>query len=155
MKDAPQLGGPDVATLGPASDQDRPAVEALLVASGLPLDGLELAFPAGAVVARRGALLVGIAALERHGGAALLRSVAVAPVARGTGVGVALVEDRLAAARAAGVTAVYLLTTTAAPFFSRLGFASFPRGDVPPALAASPELASACPASATCMRLRL
>ena len=50
---------------------------------------------------------------------------------------------------------MWLLTTTAAPFFARLGFATMERASAPQALQASREFAAACPAGATCMRLDL
>ncbi len=90
-----------------------------------------------------------------YGAFGLLRSVAVVPALRGGGVGRALVADRLAAARAMGLAAVYLLTTTAADYFRRLGFAPAPREEAPHNLAASPEFSGACPTSAKCMVLRL
>ena len=65
---------------------DIPAVEALLSAAGLPLEGAAEALTAG-VVARDGDAVVAAAALERYGEAALLRSVVVAPALRGTGLG--------------------------------------------------------------------
>jgi len=50
---------------------------------------------------------------------------------------------------------VYLLTTTAGPYFERFGFVRTARGDVPQALARSAEFAHACPASATCLSFAL
>lgn len=99
--------------------------------------------------------VVGSAALELYGPAALLRSVAVEPELRGRGHGQALAHAALDLARARGVTQVYLLTDTAADFFGRLGFRRIPRTEAEPAVGASVEFISACPASATCMVLRL
>lgn len=83
----------------------------------------------------------------------MLRSVAVAPAVRGLGLGLVLAADRLVAARARGVRVVYLLTTTAAALFERLGFRPIARDAVLAALAAHPELTGACPASAACLAL--
>ncbi|HEU4730905.1 MAG TPA: GNAT family N-acetyltransferase [Kofleriaceae bacterium] len=146
---------PDGVSLGPPAGAELAAVDALIRASALPAEVVRDGFPEAYVVARRGAEVVGGAALETHDRVGLLRSVAVAPGERGRGTGIALVADRLATARANGVVAVYLLTTTAAPLFRRFGFADADRAGAPPALAASPELAALCPASATCMRLDL
>lgn len=117
---------------------DRSAVEALLRASDLPdeVDG----FPDAYVVAIQDDRLVGCAGLERHGGDGLLRSVAVAPSHRRSGIARRLVDDRIAAARAAGLAALHLLTTTSSAFFERLGFAARGRGEAPPAIAASGQL---------------
>ena len=141
----------DGVSLEAARAADLPAVLALLAATDLPREGVAEPFPAGYAVARRGDAVVGVAGLEVHGAAAVLRSVAVAASERGSGLGVAHTADRLVAAR--GLDAVYLLTTTADGFYRRFGFQPFPRADVPPAIASSPEFASICPSSAACLRL--
>jgi N-acetylglutamate synthase-like GNAT family acetyltransferase len=46
---------------------------------------------------------------------------------------------------------VFVLTTTAASYFERLGFPATPRSEVPPSLSAAPEFARVCPASAACL----
>jgi amino-acid N-acetyltransferase len=94
---------------------------------------------------------IGAAGLETYGNAGLLRSVVVAPAARGKGWGQQLVENRLAYARASGIERVFLLTTTAPRYFERLGFTIAMRSEAPVALAHSREFASVCPASATCL----
>ena len=58
-------------------------------------------------------------------------------------------------ARAEGVRALYLLTTTAAPYFHRAGFQVVARDQVPPEIRQSREFAHACPASAIVMTLPL
>jgi len=93
--------------------------------------------------------------VEVYGAAGLLRSVAVHPGQRGTGLGQALTRAAADLARGAGVEELYLLTTTAEGFFPRLGFERVERGELPAALGASAELRGACPASAVAMRLRL
>jgi arsenate reductase len=142
-------------TLGPAAPAELDAVRALLAADGLPVDGVADQFPAAHVLARRAGEVIGAAALEVYGRAGLLRSVVVAPGERGHGLGVALTADRLQAARSLGLDAVYLLTTTATPFYARFGFVPHDRAALPAALAASPEAATICPASAACLRLTL
>ena len=144
---------PDGVALRPATAADLDAVRALAARAELPVEGLADQFPAGYVVAVRGDQLVGAAGLEQHGTSGVLRSVVVAPGERGTGLGVALTADRLVAARARGLDAVYLLTTTAADFYDRFGFRPFPRAEVPEAVARCPEFASICPSSAACRRL--
>lgn len=141
------------ATMGTraAIDEDLPRVIALLDAVGLPTAGLIDAFPGGYVVAMRDMQVVACAGLEIHGSSGLLRSVATAREARGLGVGRDLVAERVEAARRAHLDAVYLLTTTAADYFARLGFIPADRAAVPSALAASSEFARICPASASCL----
>jgi amino-acid N-acetyltransferase len=135
--------------LAPAALEHQASVLALLAETGLPLDGLEEQFPSAYVIARQRGV-VGVAGLERHGDFGLLRSVAVAERFRNTGVGRLLINDRLNAARALGIQQIFLLTTTAAGYFEKLGFVPTPRAEVPSAIAASIEFARACPASATC-----
>jgi amino-acid N-acetyltransferase len=142
-------------TIAPAKGADESAVRALLAAAELPLEGLEIAFPAGYAIARRTGVVVGCAGLETYDRDGLLRSVAVSASERGSGIGAALVADRLSAAKNAGLDAVYLLTTTAPDFFRRLGFEPWERRRVPPAVEGSPEFAEICPSSAACLRWRV
>jgi amino-acid N-acetyltransferase len=126
-------------------------VRELVMRAGLPVEGLEEQFPAAFVVAQQAGDLVGAAGLERYGAGGLLRSVVVAERCRRTGVGRALVRDRLRAAAASELDRVFLLTTTAATYFEHLGFVAAARSEAPPLLAASVEFARACPDSATCL----
>ncbi len=139
----------------PASHQSLAEIEALLTRLKLPTDGLSDQFPDGYVVAMDGGRVVGCAGLEAYGGAGLLRSVAVEPLRQRHGIGRALVADRIAAARNLKLGAVYLLTTTAPDYFARCGFVPTDRARVPAPLSASTEFARTCPASATCLLLRL
>jgi amino-acid N-acetyltransferase len=134
-----------------AEAPDRAAVEALLIDAGLPIDGVVDHFGTF-FVADEGGRVVAAAGLELYGEDALLRSVVVAMAARGTGLGSTLTHRALDEACARGARAVYLLTTTAETFFTRLGFERVPRDRVPEQVRASRELQGACPASATVMR---
>ncbi|HSG79233.1 MAG TPA: arsenic resistance N-acetyltransferase ArsN2 [Acidimicrobiia bacterium] len=130
---------------------DLPEILALLTAAGLPAARLGEHGPTDLFVVRVGGRLVGAAALEHHDGDGLLRSVVVAEELRGTGLGRRLTEAALAAAAAADLRSVRLLTETAPGFFAHLGFERFDRSDAPPAIAASEEFAVACPDSAVAM----
>jgi len=133
---------------------DLPAILSLLERSGLPGDGLSDHL-ATALVARAGRAVVGSAALEVYGTAALLRSVAVEEAFQGQGLGTRLTRAALALARQQGITGVYLLTETAGGFFPRFGFRPIARSEVPSAVRRSVEFTSACPASAQVMSVRL
>jgi amino-acid N-acetyltransferase len=137
-------------TLRSAAAADAPAVHALLERSGLPTSDLSTARPEF-VVAECDGQIIGIGALERCGKAALLRSVAVEPQWRGSGVGRLIVDELERRARAAGVAELVLLTLTARDFFTRLGYDAKPREQVPRAVLDSAEFRSLCPASAACM----
>ena len=141
-------------SIQPARADDRSAIESLLEANGLPLDGLELALGT-AVVAREGDGLKGCAAFEPYGDAGLLRSVCVSAELRGTGLGRSLVAAAEAEARSMGISELFLLTETAMDWFPRLGYERTTRDAAPPDMAASPEFTSACPVSAAILRKRL
>jgi amino-acid N-acetyltransferase len=137
-----------------ATALDLPAVERLLTASDLPLDGVRDSFK-DFVVAESGGDIVGVAGLECCRSDALLRSVAVHPDWRSKGVGRALVTRAIADAEARGIDALYLLTTTAEHYFPSLGFSKVERGDVPADVRATKEFTDACPASAVAMKRAL
>ena len=138
--------------------EDLVATVSLLRGQNLPIDGfadLLRASPHHVLVAELNGAIVGSAALDVHGDAALLRSVAVARDLVTLGVGSRLVTDAIDLARREGVSDVYLLTTTAAQWFPRFGFVVTDRESVPAPLAATVEFTKACPASATTMRCAL
>jgi amino-acid N-acetyltransferase len=127
-----------------AHPEETNRVAELVTAAGLPTAGLAQAWRTWVAVDSH--RLLGTASMERHGGAYLLRSVAVRDEARGRGVGAQLVRAALAAVDPAGPVA--LLTETAAGWFPRFGFRPVQRAALDPALGASAELAGACPATA-------
>jgi N-acetylglutamate synthase-like GNAT family acetyltransferase len=137
-----------------ATPNDWEAVAGLLAASSLPLDGAREHLGRFMLAERAGAL-VGCAAVEPHGDAGLLRSVAVAASERGKGTGAALVRRCLDDARTAGIRTLVLLTTTADRYFPRFGFEVIDRDAAPESVRESVEFRGACPASATVMRLVL
>jgi N-acetylglutamate synthase-like GNAT family acetyltransferase len=129
---------------------DRAAVEALLVSEGLPLAGVAehlLDFFA----AEDAGNIVGSAGLEVHARCGLLRSVVVASGYRSQRVGYQLVQRVVEDATERGLAALYLLTTTAPEYFSRLGFERLPRDAMTEPLFESAELRGACPVSAIAM----
>lgn len=97
----------------------------------------------------------GIIGLELLGSVALLRSLAVAPEVRGTGMGKVLVAAAETYAKETGVGELYLLTTTAAAFFAQLGYAHGDRKAVPEPIKATQEFSGLCPSSATLMVKKL
>jgi len=137
-----------------ATTHDLLAVQALLARHNLPLDDVT-SHVATMVVAREADHIVGVAALELYGGGALLRSVAVDPMAQGQRVGHRLTEAALDLAREHRVDTIFLLTTTAEKFFPRFGFERISRAEVPDSVQASVEFQSACPESAVVMRKRI
>jgi len=140
----------------PANAADLPAVADLLKSCELPaqdltaeiLAGFELAFAADG-------RMVGQIGLEVFGDAGLLRSLAVAPEWRGHGLGEQLVERREAEARRAGLSAIYLLTGSAADYFRRRAYDDVSRETVPAPIAAHPQFRGLCPSRAACLRKSL
>jgi amino-acid N-acetyltransferase len=142
---------PPACEIGPGSARDLPWLRCQLLAADLPAADLDGLLPDGLLVARLDGRPAGAVGLEAAGADGLLRSLVVAPDARGRGCGRALVAalERLAAGR--GIRRLYLLTTTAADFFPRLGYRPTERGRVPPGIAATAEFRELCPAAAACM----
>lgn len=130
-------------------------VEAFLTEAQLPVADLAnnrsldlLGFRDGG---RRGRL-VGVVGIEVYGSAGLFRTLAVAPAHRNSGLGGSLVSNAEAWAAKQGVKTLYLLTTTAAPFFAKRGYEAVPRSEAPAAIAATAQFSDLCPASSTFMR---
>jgi N-acetylglutamate synthase-like GNAT family acetyltransferase len=138
-----------------ATSEDLSPVSRLLEEAQLPLDGLEEQWGPGYAVAVEGGNVVGAAGIERHGRFGLLRSVVTAPGERGRGIADSLVRNRLAWAGTEGLEGVYLLTTTAAEYFPRLGFERVERDSLPIEIRESREFSSVCPGSAVAMRCGL
>jgi amino-acid N-acetyltransferase len=97
----------------------------------------------------------GVVGLEIYAPVALLRSLAVTPGSRTRGVGTALVAEAEQYARSQGVAEIYLLTTTAEPFFARVGYERIARDAAPAAIRETQEFSSLCPAGSAVMRKRL
>ena len=138
-----------------ATSGDLEAVRELLAAASLPLDGVADFFPANYAVGLRGEAVIAAIGVEQYSQHGLLRSAVVADTERGTGIGSKLTEERLNWSKREGLRDVYLLTTTAAPFFAKLGFVPVERSQVPAEVAAAPEFATICPSSAVVMRYDL
>jgi C_GCAxxG_C_C family probable redox protein len=138
-------------TLRAAATGDLAAIHALLDTAGLPA-GDVADHLAHFVVAEDGAQVVGVGGLEACGSYGLIRSFAVAADYRGQGIARSLFERLWEHAGELGVEALYLLTTGAADYFARLGFAVVAREQAPEAIRDTRQFASLCPASAVLMR---
>ncbi|WP_449467325.1 arsenic resistance N-acetyltransferase ArsN2 [Stenotrophomonas humi] len=134
----------------PATETDLPAIQALLSSASLPCADLASSH-IDFLVADMGQRIVGVIGVEPMPPAGLLRSLAVSPDLRGTGLGKQMVSALEAHAARQGITGLTLLTETAAPFFMQLGYAPLAREHVVAAIAATAEFRSLCPAAATCL----
>jgi amino-acid N-acetyltransferase len=133
-----------------ATPADRPAIRALLVEAGLPVEDLE----SGHVlfwIARNGDAIAGAIGLERSGASGLLRSLAVDAAHREHGLGTQLVDALERKSLETGIKDLFLLTQTAELFFERRGYATVERANVPQDVRTSAEFRTLCPASAVCM----
>lgn len=134
-----------------ARRDDYPAVIDLLDAAHLPHQDLTPEHLDDFLLSERGRGLDGVIGLEGHGAARLLRSLAVAERAQGHGLGHLLLDAAEARARSQGANRLWLLTTTAEPFFARAGYVRAERETAPKALRLLTEFASVCPSTAVCM----
>ena len=124
-----------------------PEIRAALLAAKLPAAELT----PGAVYYRfadESGRTVGFGGLEGRREDRLLRSLVVLPEFRGAGLGVAMVRELEGFARNAGAKTLHLLTTTAAPFFGRLGWEPRDRMAAPVDIAVTTEFSSLCPKTA-------
>lgn len=138
----------------PATPSDFPAVATLLHAASLPSSDIAPSLD-GFFVATRDAAVVGVIGVERYGEAALVRSVAVSPPLRGSGLGAALVERAIDEARTMGIRDLYLLTNTAEAWAPRFGFSHIGREEVAASVQTSPQFTGGMCTSAAAMHRRL
>lgn len=118
---------------------DRARIEALLSSHGLPLPAPEDT-PVRFLLAFAGdGRLLGTCGWEELGDEVLLRSVAVAGAARGTGVGTRLVGETLCRLDEAGHERVTLVTMDADAFFARFSFGIVEKESLPAPIRGSVE----------------
>ncbi len=134
---------------------DPAAIKSLLTTCDLPTADISEALPGSFFGILRDDQVIALIGLELYPPAALLRSLAVAPAWRRLGLGKRLVEFAESQARNAGVSTLYLLTTTAAAFFARLGYVDSKRADAPTAIAATQQFSGLCPSSSHFMSKQL
>lgn len=138
-----------------AKEADLPAIRALLESCSLPTGDLAESLPGSFCISEVDGEIVGVSGVEMFGSNGLLRSLAVAPPRRGRGLAARLVDWCEDQARRDRVTALYLLTTTAADYFRRRGYDDVPRESAPASISGHPQFRGLCPASAKCLRKQL
>lgn len=135
-----------------ATPADIDQMLTLLRAADLPVDGVATAPGDYLVAAAENGDIVALGGLESHGPDALLRSLAVAASHRNQGLGRRIFDRLWQRAEAERFSEIYLLTTTAADYFERLGFLRVARESAPGAIRLSREFSAICPDSAVLMR---
>ena len=148
----PGQGSPSLTTkavLQEATPAQRKEITALLNSNNLPASDLTETVKLYALTYQD--KVAGSAGLELYGNKALLRSVSVDDTLKGNGWGKLICHEIENIARKEGVSALYLITTTAESFFGKLGYRSISRNEVPGPLLVSAQFNGICPASAAIM----
>ena len=135
------------------SKEQRAEAFALLAAASLPSNDIDDKVELFALQTEDG--LTGTIGWETDGTTALLRSLSVRKDCQRKGYGNALINYLEARARQKAVRSLYLLTTTAAAFFSKHGYIVIRRAEAPAFIQQTTEFKSLCPASATVMKKEL
>ena len=133
-----------------AGEENAEIFLTLLKTNDLPVSDLNMGQRIFLVALSNGKT-VGCVAVEIYGDAGILRSLAVNNDYRGKGIGQKLVVEAESWSRDNGLKNLYLLTTTAAGFFPKMGWENTERISVPEGIAKSIEFASICPSIAVCM----
>jgi len=133
-----------------ANEENVEAIVTLLKTNNLPVSDLNTSHRIF-LVALSDEKTVGCVAIENYEDAGILRSLAVNNDYRGKGIGQKLVAEAESWSRENGLKNLYLLTTTAAGFFPKMGWENTERITVPESVGKSSEFASICPLIAVCM----
>ncbi len=131
---------------------DLLAIQQLLGSCQLPCEDITADKLEHYFVIREQEKIVAAIGLEKYNGYGLLRSLAVSNKYRNRGLGKLLVEKLESYAEERDVKELYLLTTSAASFFSELNYVRIDRGEAPAVIRQSEEFSTICPSSATLMR---
>lgn len=107
------------------------------------------------ILAKDGNHLIGAIGLEICGKDGLLRSLVVGSFYRSRGIAKALYNRILGYAHLQGIKTLYLLTTSAIGFFSKLDFTKEERDNVPESIRVTKEFQSLCPSTAVCMTKKI
>jgi len=137
-------------TFRPAIASDLAQIQQLLKDSNLPFEDVAEHL-AHFVVAEEGRTMIGVAGLEIHGKAGLLRSVAVTESHRSKGIGSLLFDQIVSQAREKGLRELSLLTTTAEEFFDSKGFRKVEGDAIPQYMKSTKEYQIFCASTAVCM----
>jgi amino-acid N-acetyltransferase len=135
-----------------STESDRAAILALLSSCGLPVEDIDSCAALRFLVAELDGAVVGCTGWEAGGAEALIRSLAVAPLLRDTGIGSSLLREVETRCHAEGVRAAFVLTTTAEKYLAGHGYLRLDRSEAPTSIQATSEFRTTCPVSAVFMR---
>jgi amino-acid N-acetyltransferase len=134
------------------SANDKKSVLDLLNEAELPIEDLTDEKMKNFMIAKaKDGSIIGVVGVEIYRGSGLLRSLAVHTAYRGTGLGSLLTRKIESFARRKGIKVLYLLTMTAADFFTKIGYQVTQRDNLPAPIRKTEEFKNLCPVSAKCL----
>ncbi len=136
----------------PAGTADFETITGWLAAARLPVADLSIDDMNNFLLAESGGTPVGTVGLEPFDGIALLRSLVVVPHSQGSGAGRRLVTELEAEAARRGIAELWLLTTDADAYFTKLGYEAESRDVAPDSIRETTEFSKLCPSDAIVMR---
>lgn len=125
--------------------------EEFLISENLPASDLSASTNTNLFGIKIDNQLVGLVGLEQEKNIGLLRSLVVSPGLRNNGCGKQLIHHVETWAAENSINQLYLLTTTAAKYFSKIGFKTISRDKAPPFIVNTPQFSTLCPSSAEFM----
>lgn len=128
----------------------RPAILALLKEHNLPVADLDEKKILFACLTHQN--VVGTGGLEFFSNCALLRSISIKKDLQKRGLGKFIVGELENVVKQHRLNSIFLLTTSAQDFFSKEGYVTVDRAEVPPEIKNTTEFSSICPSSAVVMR---
>ena len=143
--------GINVPVLRRSGARDLDEVTELLTDAGLPIDDLDEKMLDEFLIAESDGIIVGLVGLQVYDTVGLLRSLVVANDTRRAGLGGRLVGAIEAAAQAAGIDELWLLTIDAQQYFVRHGFEVVARDMAPESIRDTDEYRDLCPDDAYLM----
>lgn len=144
---------PSPLSILPLEASNLPRLKDLLQAEDLPTEDLQAEM--SLFYAKEGEEIITCGGFELFGNMGLLRSVVIRADFQGKGLGKQWIELLLKKARELELEELYLLTTTAAGFFEKIGFRNISRDQAPQPIQSSQEFSTLCPSSAVLMHLKL
>ena len=138
-----------------ATTADFETITGWLAAARLPVADLAIDDMQHFLLAEAADVPVGTIGLEPFEGVGLLRSLVVVPHSQGGGAGRRLVAALESQAATLGMRELWLLTTDADAYFTKLGWTAVDRGDAPLCVQETTEFSKLCPADAIVMTKRL
>ena len=136
----------------PAITADFETITGWLAAARLPVADLSIDDTQHFLLAETGGDPIGAIGLEPFDSIGLLRSLVVVPHAQGSGAGRRLVAALERDAVSRGMQELWLLTTDADAYFTKLGYEAVPRDEAPQCIQGTTEFSKLCPADAIVMR---